>query len=305
MADVHAATWKSWPTFRMMHHVTSFYRFIPFTPARLEGLRAEIEQFMETAEIKGLVILAEEGINATICGSADAIRNFKMRLSTWLGAEGTTFKDSTSEKLPFRRVGVVIRPEIVTLKRSDLRPRDERSHLSPAEWHEWLTSGREFTLVDTRNAYETKAGKFRGAVDPGLKHFSDWDAYLDQADLPKDKPVLMYCTGGIRCEKAILLMREKGWGEIYQLKDGILAYLEEFPEGEYEGECYVFDERVAVDPHLRPTERWFNCPGCGLTSENPRTCEVCGAACAICEDCQTSWPWVCSKRCRDRLRQLQ
>jgi len=283
--------------------ITSFYRFLDLEPDRLDALVTELSEVLREQGIWGLVILATEGINATVAAeSPDTIARFKMLVCERLGDDGIRFKDSTSEIKPFRHQNVVGRTEIVTLRRPDLHPDDpESSHLSAREWHAMLGSPEPKIVLDTRNRYETVAGKFRGAIDPGLDAFSEWGEYLDRAELPTDVPVMIYCTGGIRCEKAILELRARGFEKVYQLRDGILGYLAEFPDGEFEGECFVFDDRVALDQHLQPTTRFGICPGCGLTGSIETRCAWCGGRFLACEDCTPRPALTCCKTCRDRV----
>ncbi len=281
-------------------HVTSFYRFISIDEESLDALRLEIKEWCQSNGILGLVLVASEGINGTVGGGPAEITAFKHMVCQWTRTEDIRFKDSTSLKRPFRRMSVDKRTEIVTLKRPDLVPNETQNyHLSPTEWQEMLESEHPPLLIDTRNTYETLAGKFKGAIDPQIKHFSEWGAYLDKTEIPKDEPVMIYCTGGIRCEKAILEMHARGFDKVYQLRDGIIGYLAEFPDSKFEGECYVFDDRVALDQQLNPTTQFGTCPGCGLTASTTRTCEQCQREYWICDECKSTWNPVCSKACRD------
>ncbi|MDR3687938.1 MAG: hypothetical protein P4L46_01070 [Fimbriimonas sp.] len=285
-------------------HVTCFYCFFRIESGRLPSLRHEIKEWMTSNEIKGLVLVAPEGINGTVSGSSEAISALKAFVRQVTGVEEIHFKDSESHVRPFRRASVDIRSEIVGMKRPDLVPDSpENHHLTPEQWHRMLDSDHPPVVIDTRNRYETLTGKFKGAIDPGLKSFSEWGDYLEQAELPRDETILIYCTGGIRCEKAILEMRTRGFDKVYQLRDGILGYLAEYPEGYFEGDCFVFDDRVALDGHLQPTDRFGICPGCGLTSGDRRECESCGRPYYVCTECAPTWPAACSKVCRDRLAQ--
>jgi len=283
--------------------VTSFYRFIPLSDEQVPALREAIESWMTARGVLGLVLVAPEGVNGTVASlSLAAINDFKSFISSAVSVE-LRFKDSTSEVKPFRRVTVDRRTEIVGLKRPDVVPTSEEDHhLSPSEWHEWITSDRPHLLIDTRNRYETLAGKFQGAVDPDLQTFSEWSSYLDEHELPRDVPVLMYCTGGIRCEKAILEMRSRGFEEVYQLRDGILGYLAEYPDGKFEGECYVFDNRVTVDANLQPTGNFGICPGCGLVASAKKPCGWCGEEFFECDKCSGKRLPACNKNCLDRLQ---
>lgn len=253
--------------------------------------------------VLGLVVLAPEGVNGTVGGAADAIGRFKEVVGEMFGLGDIRFKDSSCEAPPFRRISVDIRSEIVGMKRPDLVPeRVEQDHLSPKEWHQILASDEPKVVIDTRNKYEVAAGRFRGAIDPELTSFSQWGSYLDSSEIPKDAPVLIYCTGGIRCEKAILEMRLRGFDRVFQLRDGILGYLAEYPNGFYEGDCFVFDDRVALDQNLEPSGRYGICPGCGLTSSEKRTCGWCEAEYFLCAACEEGWEGGCSKTCLDRIR---
>jgi UPF0176 protein len=256
---------------------------------------------MTNREVLGLVLLATEGVNGTVAGDAAGIEAVKAFVKAEFGL--VRFKDSVSSHPPFHRISVDIRDEIVAIKNDALpMPPGDDHHLSPSEWHAMLSAPEPKTVIDTRNAYETRLGVFEGAIDPGLKSFSDWGVYLDRAEIPHDQPVMLYCTGGIRCEKAILEMRRRGFEQVFQLRDGILGYLEEFPDGKFQGECFVFDDRAALDAQLQPTVTAGICPGCGLPDRTERLCGWCGEKYFSCEPCGPEWAIACSKTCRDRIR---
>ncbi len=285
----------------MTWYVTCFYEFVPLAPEALPQLRTRLLEHMTSNDVRGLVLLAPEGINGTVAGTAEAIADFKQFVVELIEGHPLRFKDSESETRPFRRCTVDLRKEIVALKQPDRIPKSvENNHLTPAEWHAMLASDQPLTLIDTRNDYEVAIGKFKGAIDPGLKSFSDWASYLDSAEINREEPVLIYCTGGIRCEKAILEMKAHGLERVYQLRDGILGYLAEYPNGFYEGDCYVFDERVALDQHLQPSTTVGNCPGCGLPGLNKRTCVRCHEDYFVCDACLSRYSELCSKACVSR-----
>lgn len=240
--------------------ITTCYGFFPLDTQQVNRLRAELIAFGAEHAMKGLVLIAPEGINATVCGSADAIAAWKDMMRT-LCAD-IVFKDSHADQPIFKRWSVKAKPEIVAIKQPDIAPRGKRNHLRPDEWDAML-SRDDVIVLDTRNDYEVAIGKFHGAIDPAIEHFSEFPAFIKNAGIPKDKKVLMYCTGGIRCEKAIIAMEKEGYENVYQLEGGILAYLEKFPHGKFDGECFVFDERVAVDQNLQPSKTFTLCPDCG------------------------------------------
>lgn len=262
-------------------------------------MREDFLAFGEEHELKGLVLIATEGVNGTIAGTAEAIDAWKEMLVARFGP--ITFKDSHAGKTVFRRWSIKIKPEIVGLKNPQIKPAGKHKHLTPEQWQEML--GRDdVVLVDARNSFEYDVGRFRGAIDCGTVSFSEFPTFVEKADLPKDKKVLMYCTGGIRCEKALLAMEEKGYDDVYQLDGGILAYLQRFPNKDFEGECFVFDHRVAVDQQLNPSEIFGRCPHCGQPGKIMINCE-CGKSQHICDACsKDETQKTCSKRCRNELR---
>lgn len=246
--------------------------------------------------VRGLVLLGREGINFTISGSASGIEAFKAWLTTRMDLKNPTFKDSFAEKHPFHIFKVKIRKEIVTLGNPKLVPTGAQDgHISPSEWREKMQNGAY--VLDTRNDYEYEIGKFKGAHQLDIKEFHDFPARLRQLELPKDQEVLIYCTGGIRCEKAILEMREQGFERVYQLDGGILNYLKEFPNDAFEGECFVFDYRVAVDQELKPTATYRLCTHCGQPSKTEITCALCENKGVVCGHCIDKGINTCSKNC--------
>lgn len=282
-----------------MFLVTAFYKFCPIAAPRIGALKDEIASFCKQKEIRGLFLLSVEGCNATMSGSPDAISQFQQFLQSIPEFGIIPFKDSEAAAQPFRRLKIDVREEIVTLKRPDIiPPSGQNHHLSPREWHQMVTSNEDILLIDTRNEYETEIGTFRGAVDPKIKNFAEFPQYVQDAAIPKDKKILMYCTGGIRCEKALVFMQQEGFKNVFQLDGGILNYLKEFPEGEFAGECFVFDHRVAVDGHLQPTKKYRLCPHCGNPAKEDITCIECGAKAIVCHHClDVPEQRTCSKNC--------
>ncbi|MCB0319832.1 MAG: hypothetical protein KDD60_02835, partial [Bdellovibrionales bacterium] len=226
--------------------VTTFYCFSPLEPAELERWEEQMCDLHRGSDLLGLVITAVEGINGTVSGSDSTIVEWKQLVRSMPGFEEIIFKDSRARVTPFKRFKIKRRREIVTLGRPDILPKEKRhNHLSPAEWDRTLKE-EEVVVIDTRNSYEVDLGKFRGAIDPKTKYFSEFGDFVESSGIPKDQKVLMYCTGGIRCEKAIYEMELRGYENVFQLEGGILNYLQHFPNSEFEGECFVFDHRVSV-----------------------------------------------------------
>lgn len=285
------------------YHASAFYRFSSIDPAQLESIENTLVEASKSLNIMGLIILAHEGINGTIAGLQADVKSFQSVIADFPWAAGTEFKVSPSHFQPFRRFKVNIRSEIVTSKNPDLKVDGKHKHLSPEEWNAWLSSEDPPLLLDTRNDYESRIGTFTGAITPQIKKFQEFAQFLEQSGLPKDKPLLMFCTGGIRCEKAILEAERLGYNQTYQLDGGILKYLEEFPEGKFEGECFVFDNRVAVDANLLPSKTIRLCPLCGEPGIEPIVCGCCGEAGTMCQNCLPKN--ACSKNCAYHLGVLR
>lgn len=282
-----------------MWYISSFYRFAHIAEENVEKLKVEFERMLSASQSEGLLIFSCEGANGTISSpTKDGADEFVSAINRIDGFDPVIWKMSECEKKPFKRLSVVARKEIVTLKRPDFFPDKKNNHLTPRQWHEALLSKDEnIVVLDTRNDYETKVGVFKGAIDPKIKIFSQFGDFLDKAKIPTDKKVLMYCTGGVRCEKAIMEMQERGYENVYQLEGGILKYFEEYPQGEYEGECFVFDHRVAVDPYLQPSQKYALCKLCGDPSEQKITCSMCGTEGDVCDSCIEKGKIACSKNC--------
>lgn len=287
-----------------MYYVISFYKFKQLTETKIKEVEDKLNQISEEDSWLGLVIMGVEGINATLANKDRAVlERFKDFLCKELDTTEIDFKESTATKKPFKRFKIKIRKEIVTIDRPDLVPNGDFNHLSPKEWHhELLSMDNDTVLIDTRNWYETKVGIFENAIDPKIEMFTEFKDYLKEAQISKDKKVLMYCTGGIRCEKASLLMADMGYEKVYQLKGGILKYMEEYPKGKFKGECFVFDHRVAVNEELSESAQFSLCPLCGNPGTEEITCCKCSSPGVVCKECLAEYPQiVCSKNCRHHL----
>ena len=232
--------------------IIAFYEFKKLEAvAPLEELKASFRQMFRDIGIRGTIILANEGYNGMVCGDRKIVSEF-IHLAEDLLQTKLAFKSSFHEHAPFRKIDVKIKPEIVTLKKEVDISLGVGTHVRPTEWNA-IIADPETLLLDTRNDYEYKSGTFRGALNPETEKFSDLPAFVeDNLDPTKHKRIAMFCTGGIRCEKFAPYMKQIGFEEVYQLDGGILKYLEETPIEEtlWEGECFVFDERITVDASL-------------------------------------------------------
>ena len=232
--------------------VAALYKF-----ARLEDFEALREPLLDcciAAGVKGTLLLAREGINGTIAGSREGIDRVLAYLRDDPRLSDLEHKESFDGSMPFHRMKVKLKREIVTMGVDGIDPNEQvGTYVPPAQWNA-LVNDPEVLLLDTRNDYECSIGTFHGAVDPGTRNFREFPAYVrDNLDPQRHRKVAMFCTGGIRCEKASAFMLQQGFEEVYHLEGGILKYLEEIPpeDSTWEGECFVFDNRVAVDHRLR------------------------------------------------------
>lgn len=273
--------------------IITYYKFVSLP--HYEELQLPIKAFCERQRITGIILLAKEGINSTVAGSPKAIAALKDYFKTIPEFADFTYKTSYSEKQPFAKMKVRLKKEIVTLGVEGINPNAKiEKYIPPKEWNA-LISDPEVVLIDTRNTYETHIGTFDGAIDPQIANFKEFPQYIRENYDPKThKKVAMFCTGGIRCEKATSMLLEEGFESVYHLEGGILKYLEEIPEEQslWKGDCFVFDERVAVQHGLKSGD-YVNCPGCG----NPVNAE---------ERQRPEYEWgVCCHHCKDSLSEEQ
>lgn len=282
-----------------MYYITTYYKFLPISD--LDATQKFLNDLAKKTNTRGLIILAHEGFNSTVSNkNVDGLNKFKNGLLTYFKIESLNFKDSTTEgRSPFRRFVIKVRPEIVTLGNPELVPSEGiNHHLTPEEWNHVMKNEKP-VIIDTRNWYEYKIGTFKGALNPDTEKFTEFPEYMDQQNISKDQKILIFCTGGIRCEKGILELQDKGYKNVYQLYGGILNYLKESPNDQFEGECFVFDHRVAVDQDLKPTQTYHLCPHCGQPGKTEIDCKRCDTHTFICEDCvKLDWKQdTCSKNC--------
>jgi UPF0176 protein len=244
----------------MPYKVAAFYQFVSLPDFR--ELREPLRAICADLKLKGSVLLAQEGINGTLAGSAEAITALIEELrhgALFSGRlDNLELKFSAASAMPFQRLKVRLKKEIVTLGDAATDPRRQVGiYVDPADWND-LIATPDTVLIDTRNAFEVALGTFSGAIDPGIKSFGQFKEFTAlNLDPAKHRRIAMFCTGGIRCEKASAYLMSRGFAEVYHLKGGILKYLEGVPEAEsrWRGECFVFDDRVALDHRLRERAR--------------------------------------------------
>jgi UPF0176 protein len=282
---------SSTPTPQRTFTVAALYRFTRFNDCA--SLRAPLERHCRERGVRGTLLLAPEGINGTIAGSREAIAAVLGHIRALPDCAALDVKYSTAETMPFHRLKVRLKREIVTMGEPDIDPRASAgTYVTPSDWNA-LISDPDTILIDTRNDYEVAIGTFDGAIDPKTSSFRDFPGWfrsererlLGAGRQPK---VAMFCTGGIRCEKSTAFLKQEGVDEVYHLKGGILNYLETVPEEEslWRGECFVFDQRVAIGHGLAPGTHEL-CHGCrrplGLKDIASPLYEA-GVSCPACHD---------------------
>ena len=267
--------------------VCALYRFVDLV--NYEEIQTPLLNIMNANQVKGTLLLASEGINGTIAGDQEGIDNVLNWLKSNPCLTDLTAKFSFDTENPFYRTKVKLKKEIVTLGVEGIDPnRVVGTYVKPKDWNA-LISDPEVLLVDTRNDYEISIGTFKNAIDPKTTNFREFPQYVkENLDPKKHKKVAMFCTGGIRCEKSTAYLKEQGFGEVYHLEGGVLKYLEEVPESEtmWEGECFVFDNRVSVNHQLEKGQ-YDQCHGCRLpiTEEDKKSEKYMqGVSCHQCHD---------------------
>jgi UPF0176 protein len=223
------------------------YRFTRLK--NLAFLRDTFLHLCESNQLKGTILLSEEGINISMSGVKANVEAFIIALNSMDTFSDIPFHKTYSQEATFKRLKVKIKKEIITFRQPAIDSQKRAPSISPEALKQWLDENRDFTLLDTRNDYEIEYGTFEKAMNLHLKDFTDFPEKIKE--VPKDKPIVMFCTGGIRCEKAALYMMQEGYENVHQLDTGILGYFAKVGGAHYAGDCFVFDERVTVDPELR------------------------------------------------------
>lgn len=288
----------------MIYTIAALYRFV--TVQDTEALRLSLKDAFAALDLCGTLLIAPEGINGTLAGSEEAIEQMLSILNEKTGLTRDEVKFSTAPGKPFNRLKIRLKRELITFNQPQADPNTlAGTYVEPHDWNN-LLNDPDVVLLDTRNTYETSIGVFQNAQDPQIEKFTDFADYVRKnLDAKKHKKIAMYCTGGIRCEKASAFMRAEGFEEVYHLKGGILKYLEEIPpeQSKWQGDCYVFDKRMSV--------------GHGLTTGSHTMCFCCGRPLSIedkqhphfedgvsCAHCYASSTAVAKERFRGRHHRM-
>jgi len=285
--------------------VSALYQFVLLDNPR--ALRQSLRLAMAKHNIKGTLLLAREGINGTVSGSKESMVRFLTFLRSECRFENLRSKDSYCDKIPFNRAKVKLKKEIVTMGVPDIDPQKlSGTYVKPRDWNA-LISDPDTVLIDTRNQYEVNIGTFKNAIDPNTQSFRQFPEYArNRLDAAKHKNVAMFCTGGIRCEKATAYLKGQGFENVYHLQGGILQYLQDVPESEslWQGDCFVFDRRVTVDHNLAQGQYdlCFACRNPISNKDKLTDAYVEGISCPHCIDKTTDQQ---KERFRERQKQLR
>ena len=275
------------------YQVAAFYCFSPLQVEQINSLKEDLISIASKNNILGTIIIASEGINGTICGKSNNIIEFQLILERELVDNSIEFKYSYVNNQAFRRFKVKHKHEIVTMGVEKIDPNKEvGKYISPLEWNEFINDP-DTLIIDTRNEYEVGIGTFKGSLNPHMENFREFPNWVDKnfgalIKAHNNKRIGMFCTGGIRCEKATSLLLKQGFSEVYHLKGGILKYLEVVSKEDslWEGECFVFDQRVALDHELLPGDHLL-CYACGMplnSKERQSSDYIRGVKCSYCKD---------------------
>ena len=276
----------------------------------LPALQQELKTLAEQGCVRGTILLAEEGVNGTISGPDAGVTAVLDRLRQLPGLEGLEGKFSRAEQQTFHRLKVRLKREIVTMGCPTVKPAEQvGTYVPPEQWNA-LIADPDTLVVDTRNRYEVEVGSFAGAIDPGTESFREFPAWVEQTLRPlveetQPKAIAMFCTGGIRCEKSTAYLLQQGFENVHHLQGGILRYLEEIPEerSSWQGECYVFDQRVSVNHQLQPGS-YSLCHACGLPVSPAQRLEPSYREGISCPHCIDRFSEVDRERFAERQRQM-
>ncbi len=254
--------------------------------------------FCKNLGIRGRIIAAKEGINGSVSGTEEQTEEYKKNLREDERFSDIVFKEDYGLMHPFNKMVIKIKKEIVNFG-VDVDLSKTGKHLTPKEFLELYENKEEVIILDARNNYESRVGKFKNAVDLNIGKFRDFPKAVENLKDKKDKKIVMYCTGGIRCEKASAYLVEQGFGKVYQLNGGILTFGKEFPDTIWEGKCFVFDKRLASSINSNKDDCISNCEICDVKCDLYRNCRnnECDKLSVVCLECEKSFGGCCSEDC--------
>lgn len=281
------------------YKVLSFYKYVSVDDP--ESLAKEHLAWCEENAIKGKIYLANEGINGTVFGDVESTNKYKVKLKSFKMFQDIWFKETVTDIIAFSKMHVRVKKEIVNSGLTATRLTNTAPKLTPEQLLKFYEEKKDFIILDARNWYESKIGKFKNAITPNITHFREWPKVVETLKEYKDKTIVTYCTGGIRCEKASAYMREQGFKDVYQIDGGILNYIQHFPDTYWEGGMFVFDDRKIVEPNTREDLRYTaKCHFCSEPTAYYINCHNldCDKIIVCCHKCKTDNEYCCSDECR-------
>jgi len=281
------------------YKVISFYKYVKIEDT--EALMKEHLNWCLENGLKGKVYLAKEGISGSIFGDDELTRKYKNYLKSYKIFEDIWFKETPTDSVAFSKMHVRVKEEIVNSGLRSTKLEHTAPKLTPEQLLKFYEDKKDFVIVDARNWYESKIGKFKNAITPQITHFREWPKVVESLAAYKDKTIVTYCTGGIRCEKASAYMREQGFKDVYQIDGGILNYILQFPDTYWEGGMFVFDDRRVFEPNTNDELKYTaNCHFCGKPTSYHINCHNidCDKIIVSCHDCKVEKEYCCSDECR-------
>lgn len=288
-----------------IYSIAALYQFHEW-PVTIEQAQQELKIWCADHNLCGSLLIAKEGINGTVAGDLYDLRALRAHLESEYGFDNLEYKESSADKKPFYRLKIKLKKEIVTLGEPEANPTQIcGTYVAPSDWNAMLQDP-EAIIIDTRNDYEYELGTFKGALNPKTKTFREFVDVVRSWNLPKDKPIVTFCTGGIRCEKATAFLKNEGFDKVYHLKGGILQYLEDVPQEKslWEGACFVFDHRVGVTHALEQTDHTMCCGCRHPLSHSDRQHDLYEEG-VSCHRCAPAMKDVDRERFRERQKQMR
>src|SRR3989344_348211 len=276
--------------------ISSFYKYSKISNPNV--FRDKHQKYCNSLKIKGKILIAKEGINGTISGTKKQIQNYEKNLKKNKLFKDIKFKHTISKIHPFKKTIVRVRKEIVTSGlKVNLNKKAE--YVSPKELNNIIDKQKDIILLDARNNYESKIGKFKNALTPNIETFKQFKKIKKDLLKFKNKKIITYCTGGVRCEKASAFLKENGFKNVFQLEGGILNYINQFPDKHFEGRCFVFDNRMSI-PSSKKSKEISICELCHINCSHYINCinAKCDKLFICCNNCEKKFNHACSKKCK-------
>ncbi len=282
-----------------MYKVISFYKYI--TVEDPESFAKEHLDWCLELGLKGKVYIAKEGISGSIFGTKEKTELYKSKLKSYKIFEDIWIKQADTGQVAYPKMNVRVKDEIVNSGLENVDRKNGGKRLSPEELLKFYSERKDFVIVDARNWYESKIGRFKNAIAPNITHFREWPKVVESLKELKDKTIVTYCTGGVRCEKASAYMIKEGFKDVYQLDGGIINFINKYPDTYWQGSMFVFDDRKVVEPNTKEELKYIaQCEFCGKPTSYYINCHNidCDKIIIICHDCKVDNDYCCSDECR-------